>query len=726
MVCLYEKNATASDWADTLADGSVNPDKNNGLCILSPSVCGITEIAGGQYELYMVHPLDDHGKWMMLTEERLIKAPTPFTHIKQITMPELKVYKTTAQTDVYSRTPKKTHTNKNWQTIQTVKDHQSAYTWSPVHYYNAGAVVLSSGKVYRANRGSYGEHPGNFYAWSYIGSLSDANETMDSGTVLETLSSNTKVYRISDAGSGYVRIRTLSGNTGYVTSDSIELTTERYQETFPAQNIRSQVFRIYEVSCDEETNTVSVRAKHISYDFARNGLYDCKVTNEKAVEAISTLQNALMMDDDRKIVCNNTKKKITKDWSFKNPLNALLDPDDGMLNVLNARLIRNNNDFYLLKGNSNNGITIEYGVNMLGVTWTRSVENRISRVIPRSGNSQKGYKYLKDGGRIAWDSQNEEYYVQDQNKNYVESIDASTFAKPVIYVMNCSYMVGQKYEKADGTEATYSESDVLDKMMEESLEKFTDDHIDGVDITLDVQFLLLGDTEEYKQYKGLQRVNLYDIVTVKTGKSGIDAQAKVTEYDFDCLRLRYNSIKLGTINSFKRRVPGYRVVNESITYEKLSADLIDRITTDNASQSSDGTGDGGTSTSGDGQDIVAAEVVDNLSSTSTTKALSANMGRSLNNSIDGLAAKIPCLQVNVTFSSGSNNGTGTSGTFSNARDYEWVATQNTDSTSNFYTGIFVEGIVRNASSITVYANRSLRNDSSGSLTIPVMCIGRKP
>ena len=61
------------------------------------------------------------------------------------------------------------------------------------------------------------------------------------------------------------------------------------------------------------------------------------------------------------------------------------------------------------------------------------------------------------------------------------------------------------------------------------------------------------------------------------------------------MRKRYESINVGNINNFNKRIPGYRVVNESITYEKLSPDLIRRLRTQNGAS---GSGEGGTSPGG--------------------------------------------------------------------------------------------------------------------------------
>ena len=296
----------------------------------------------------------------------------------------------------------------------------------------------------------------------------------------------------------------------------------------------------------------------------------------------------------RRIACEYDGDKITKDWSYKNPVNALLDPDDGLVSELKARLIRNNKDYFILKNtNPRKGPTIEYGVNLQGVTWTRNVETVITRVVPRCSDKADGYIYLESGG--TWDDQG--VWVPN-NDIYVDSPIASSYPFPRIEVLDAGFSVGDKYTPAGSkNEIERTTQNCREEMLKQAKERFTKDHCDGPEITLDVEFMLLGDTEQYEQYKGLQWVNLYDQLTIKT--ESYTATAQVTSYEFDCLTGRYNSITVGNVSSFNRRVPGYKVVNESITYAKLSPNLASRIRTmDAPSGASTGAGGGGTPTSG--------------------------------------------------------------------------------------------------------------------------------
>lgn len=646
MVILYDKDET--DFLD------------NGICVLSPSQCSVAEVAGGKYELHLEHPFDENGKYLMLAEEYLIKAPVPPMTIPEITLPETKVLKTNKSTYLYSKLPVTKYPSATETKIQNIRDNATAYGWSLVRYYNYGDYVVLGNIIYQAKKFNFQIAPNlDSSVWASVALVDDPapSPTYDPGTVIEPpLAQNENVFKIGDYNAGWLRVRSRLGVVGYIKRDDVDETQLTQQETIPAQNIETQVFRIYQIESDEEQQVVSVDARHISYDFQGNALYDCQFTDADPTTAIAIMQGSLMIEDDRRIATDITESTVTADWSFKNPVNALLDPGNGLLGILKAKLIRNNKDFYLLDGSVNRtGTPIKYGVNMLGVKWRRNNENVITRIVPRCNTGSDAYLFLDD--------------------LYVESPNAGDFSFDRIEVMDCEYTVGEKYEKPDGTTVTRDEADCKASMLADAQKRFSEDHVDGVEVTLDLNFLLLGDTEEYKQYRGLERVNLYDIIPIQTQKTRIDSESQVTEYQWDCLRGRYQSIKLGPVSRFSRRVQGYNVVNQSITYEKLSPDLIARIRTANASSSSDSGSGGGTSSGGDG--IVAVplnsqttdgavlkgqgqaskvwktdadgnpawrdesgagfSVIDNLTSTSTIDALSANQGKVLNTNIKALS-----------------------------------------------------------------------------------------
>lgn len=74
---LYEASPPVHQENYVCVYDMVNPQNefdHNGLCILDPTVCEITEELNGAYELTLVHPIDENGKWRYLLEMNIIKA----------------------------------------------------------------------------------------------------------------------------------------------------------------------------------------------------------------------------------------------------------------------------------------------------------------------------------------------------------------------------------------------------------------------------------------------------------------------------------------------------------------------------------------------------------------------------------------------------------------------------------------------------------------------------
>ena len=63
MICVFDKGNTSF--------------VGNGDAVLQPTKCSITNIAGGNYDLTLTHPIDAAGKWQNLVPGAIIRAPVP-------------------------------------------------------------------------------------------------------------------------------------------------------------------------------------------------------------------------------------------------------------------------------------------------------------------------------------------------------------------------------------------------------------------------------------------------------------------------------------------------------------------------------------------------------------------------------------------------------------------------------------------------------------------------
>lgn len=68
-------------------------------------------------------------------------------------------------------------------------------------------------------------------------------------------------------------------------------------------------------------------------------------------------------------------------------------------------------------------------------------------------------------------------------------------------------------------------------------------------VSIDVSFVDLAQTQEYKDLMGLQTIELCDTITVAFPELGVDATAKVTKTVYDVLEEKYKSIGVGDVRS---------------------------------------------------------------------------------------------------------------------------------------------------------------------------------
>jgi len=547
----------------------------DGGIVLHPTSCTVTEEAGGEYELEMEHPKDPEGRWQSLLEDYLIDAPVPPFKIPDVVMPVGSVYRVKSgvtSTALYSRLPTYSKASADGKQASGTTYAQ----WSASVEYTPGMACWyeSSGEktVYVSGGTNLGNasRPDIGGIWAILGPLNPTSAdtgtgtgTYDPGVIIRDIPAGETLSFIATYNWKYTQVRDSLGNTGYTLTANIEQTdTAPEPYTIPGKKVYRQLFRIYAVSCDEASGLLTVNARHISYDLDANALFDCKLTEAEPATALALMQGRLMNDDTlqyktgdkrRIIACPIEAPKINADWSFGNPIQALLDPDDGFAAQLRGNVLRDNGDFYILPNDTPRiGAQLAYGVNLRGVTWERNTEDLVTRIIPRAGNGNNGYIYLDE---LFLDSG----HIEDYAVIHTEVLDSK-------------YSVGQTIETADGSTRKLSKSEVIERMRQEAENRYYVDGADKVTVSLDVDFILLGDTEEYRQYRNLQRVSLYDRVSINTGSTEVSAQ--VIGYEWDCLLGRYNGISIGKVYSQSRRIPGYRVATGAITYSKLSPGLI--------------------------------------------------------------------------------------------------------------------------------------------------------
>lgn len=160
------------------------------------------------------------------------------------------------------------------------------------------------------------------------------------------------------------------------------------------------------------------------------------------------------------------------------------------------------------------GVVIEYGKNLTDLEQEESIDKVITGIVP---------------------------FWKDSNGDKVISIETpieSEYASKYPFKRTVVKDFSSNFEKEPTVEQlrAYTESYIKNNCV-------------GVpQVSLDVSFVALEDTEEYKSLSR-ERINLGDTVTVRFSELGVDAKAKVIEYKYDVLAERYDSLKIGSVRS---------------------------------------------------------------------------------------------------------------------------------------------------------------------------------
>ena len=519
----------------------------NGDAVMTPTSGKIRQAAGGSYDITLEHPIDPEGKWRHLVPGAVVRVPVPKETIPNAYAGmEADVYKVTSKTDMREGPSEPTTITYN--------------TWSQYSTYSVGSKVTQGGKNYQCiywdgNSTGRATAPSGSSWWEQI-----PNKTSGAAAIM-SLNPGTELYFVEDYDGTWYKMSTTYGLVGYV--KAAYLTFDRHlspSETKP-RIITEQLFRLKEPTINTQNNTVSVTGQHVSYDLAGVLVQDISICQASPAMAIGRMTGAFMMDYRGTIATNLTDTDngtYTEEFHGKNAVYALMDPDKGSVSSFDAKLSRDNWDFFVMKKDASpqTSYIFRYGENMRGVTWKRSSSELVTRVVP-----------------VAKDEGGADLYLPEV---YIDSSRINDYPVVMMERLSVKGQVGKETEAGSGT--TWTESALLDEMRAKAAERFSVDKADQVRSEITIQFEQLGGTEEYAWLKPLESVLLYDTVKVLDERINLNQTLEVTEIEYDIIKKKLTGIKLSNMDSVEgRSVTGYNVHNNSIAKEKLMDGVVDDI-----------------------------------------------------------------------------------------------------------------------------------------------------
>lgn len=321
MICVYPSDCT--DFA------------SNGMAVLTPSSCTVTETLNGEWELTMVHPLDDRGKWRYLQNGHLLRAPVPAA-----TTPRVEMIQQTQGQDVY--------------TIST----------------QSGKLNLRSG-------------PGTNY--KRLGQYAKGKE------VILIAKTNDNWYEVTapDGKHGYMSADYLTfarteGSTSVATGQVVD-----------SGQLRDQPFRIYRVV--PTLTAITVYARHIFYDLMDNMIlsYTPAGTVGGATAAQAVLEQCASPHD---FTMYSDLTGTADGISFEhiNPVEAILG-ENGIISKYHAELARDWYDVYLVnRVGRDTDVQIRQGKNLLGISYDVDESGVVTRIVPTGEDADGNELYLPE------------------------------------------------------------------------------------------------------------------------------------------------------------------------------------------------------------------------------------------------------------------------------------------------------------------------------------------
>ena len=519
---------------------------SNGDAVLTPISGSHRQVAGGSYNLTLVHPIDPDGKWVHLVPDAVLKAPVPEETIENaFSGLDVDVYKTNQAAALRSGPHEPT-------TI--------IYgAWVSGATYSVGDKVSYNNRNYQctnfdASSGYVMVPPSNSPWWTEIARKTSGDP------VLVNLKSGTDLYYVSGPADGWYVMSTTYGLEGYIKADYV--TYDRHltpAETKP-RTIREQLFRITSATVDTKEMRVTVEAEHVSYDLNGVLIDHAKIVRKPPAQALAWIESAFMIEYRGMIATNMVSSADTNysaEISGKSGMFAILDPDKGVVPTFDAEFRRDNWDLFVMnKTNTDRGFRIRYGNNLQGVNW-KIDRPKVTRVVP-----------------VAKDEDGSELYLDP-----VKWVDSPHINEYPVIRMERLKVPGQ-VGKDDGTETAtnWTAAALRAEMTKQAQARFTVDKADQIQHEITVEFERLGDTDEYKDFKALQQVVLYDTVVVMDERVGLGASVTVTEIEYDILKEKITALKLTNVNPYNvKNVSGFNVLVNTITGDKLTDDAGDGI-----------------------------------------------------------------------------------------------------------------------------------------------------
>ena len=330
MICVYPANCT--DFS------------GNGLGAVTPMSCTVTETLNGEWELTLVHDIDERGKWTRLAEGCILRAPVPAAMTPRVGLVTQQYQTSTYDVQIYKITTKS----------------------GPLH------LRSGTGTNYRI-----------------LGKYKKGREII----VLNKTTSSWYEVTAPDGKHGYMASQYLTFQR--TETQAVQTNVGFRNQVIEARQLRDQPFRIYRVV--PELDKVSVYARHIFYYLLDNMVKSLKPSpSAVGASVVQSLSGACLSNHDFSFYSDLTSNAEDVEWENINPVEAMLG-ENGLVNKYGAELARDWYDVFLVKRVGNDtDVSIRERKNLTGISYDVDETDVVTRIMPTGEDADGNILYLPE------------------------------------------------------------------------------------------------------------------------------------------------------------------------------------------------------------------------------------------------------------------------------------------------------------------------------------------
>ena len=306
--------------------------------------CTVTETLNGEWELTLVHDIDERGKWTRLSEGCILRAPVPAAMTPSVDLVTQQYQTSTYDVQIYKITTK------------------------------SGPLHLRSGT-------------GTNY--KILGKYKKGREVI----VLNKTTSSWYEVTAPDGKHGYMASQYLTFQR--TETQTVQTNVGFRNQVIEAHQLRDQLFRVYRVV--PELDKVTVYARHIFYDLLDNMIQSLKPSPSAVGASVAqSISGACLSSHDFSFYSNLTSTAEDVEWENINPVEAMLG-ENGLVSKYGAELARDWYDVFPVKRVGNDtDVSIQEKKNLTGISYDVDETDVVTRIMPTGEDADGNILYMPE------------------------------------------------------------------------------------------------------------------------------------------------------------------------------------------------------------------------------------------------------------------------------------------------------------------------------------------